>query len=102
MRAGQHAQASRRVLTALPRSALWESYKAECGGSFLEEEAFAPEHVVPLPPGPSLQGRLKGATPDWRDTLARPPPGAPPAAPSVLIIAGAALVRRDPALVTRP
>ena len=76
-----------------PCSALWESYKAECGGSFLEEEAFAAEHVLPLPPGPSLQGRLKAATPDWRDTLARPPPGAPPAAPSVLVIAGAALVR---------
>jgi hypothetical protein len=51
---------------------------------------------MPLPPGPSLQGRLKAATPDWRDTLALPPPGAPPAAPSVLVIAGAALVRHRP------
>ncbi len=74
-------------------SALWASYQSECGGSYLEEAAFAPEHVLALPPAPTLQGRLKAAVPSWQDTLARAPRDAPNGAPTVLVIAGAALVR---------
>lgn len=72
-------------------AALYASYSATRGGSFLEAVAFAPEALLRLPPAPSLQGRLKAALPAWRDCLARPPPGAPPGAPAVLVVAGAAL-----------
>jgi len=72
-------------------AALYSSYSATRGGSFLEAEAFAPEALLRLPPGPTLQARLKAALPAWRDCLARPPPGAPPGAPAVLVVAGAAL-----------
>jgi hypothetical protein len=90
------ASLTRRARCCFPpraRSALWASYQSQCGGSFLEEEAFAAAHFAALPPGPSLQGRLKAGTPTWRDTLARAPNGAPPGAPSVLVITGAAEVR---------
>jgi len=72
-------------------SALWSSYQSECGGSYLEEAAFAVERVMCLPHAATLQGRLKGATPSWRDTLARASPDAPCGAPSVLVVSSAAL-----------
>ena len=78
------------------RSALLASYADDAGGaSFLEAEAFDASRLVALPPGPSLQGRLKAALPTWRDTLARAPPDAPHGAPVVIVVAGAALVRRN-------
>jgi hypothetical protein len=93
------AAADRPCLAALPAdeqaAALLASYVAECGSaSFIEEEAFKPECVLALSPKqPSLEARLKTATPKWKDTLARAPPDVPTGSPVVLIIAGAALVR---------
>lgn len=72
--------------------ALWHSYKAECGGSFLEEEAFGAEHFCAAQAGADAQARLKAAAgPGWRDLLARAPASTPPGAPTCLVVSGAAL-----------
>jgi len=93
------AAAARPRLAALSSdeqaAALLASYVAECGAaSFIEEEAFKSECVLAFSPKqPSLEAKLKTATPKWKDTLARAPHDVPTGSPVVLIIAGAALVR---------
>jgi hypothetical protein len=81
-----------RLSAADQGAALWASYQSECGGSFLEEEAFGAGHFCGPAEGGSLQAQLQAAAgADWRQLLARAPPGTPAGAPTCLVVAGAAL-----------
>ena len=73
--------------------ALWQNYQSECGGSYLEQEAFGEEHFVAAAAGATrLQAQLQAAAGvSWRDLLARPPRDAPCGAPACLLLTGSAL-----------